>query len=80
MPALQENEGGVALNAQAPNIILQKPRRRYYSIKNLQGNYVLLDFWHRGATLAEWKILNVVCHCIKNITTKDLKFFGVFRC
>lgn len=41
---LQENEGGVALNAQAPNIILQKPRRRYYSIKKPTGELCFIRF------------------------------------
>lgn len=42
---VEESEGGVALNAQAPNIILESPNGDSIQLKNLQGNYVLLDFW-----------------------------------
>lgn len=42
---LQETEGGVALNTEAPNIVLQNPNGDTIQLKNLQGNYVLLDFW-----------------------------------
>lgn len=42
---MDETQGGVALNTQAPNIILQTPNGDTIQLKNLQGNYVLLDFW-----------------------------------
>ena len=38
-------EGGVALNTQAPNIVLQNPNGDTIQLKNLEGNYVLVDFW-----------------------------------
>ncbi len=41
----KQNEGGVALNTQAPNIILESPNGDTIQLKNLQGNYVLVDFW-----------------------------------
>lgn len=42
---LAESEGGVALNTQAPNIVLLSPNGDTIQLKNLQGNYVLVDFW-----------------------------------
>ncbi|MDB5227400.1 MAG: alkyl hydroperoxide reductase [Bacteroidota bacterium] len=42
---LGETQGGVALNTDAPNIILQDPKGDTIQLKNLLGNYVLLDFW-----------------------------------
>lgn len=42
---MAENEGGVALNTVAPNIILQNPNGDTIQLSNLKGNYVLLDFW-----------------------------------
>jgi len=42
---LAQSEGGVALNTQAPNIVLQSPNGDTVQLKDLQGNYVLLDFW-----------------------------------
>lgn len=43
--AMAQNEGGIAINTQAPNIILENPNGDTIQLKNLQGNYVLLDFW-----------------------------------
>lgn len=42
---MAETEGGVALNTQAPNIVLPSPNGDTIQLKNLQGNYVLVDFW-----------------------------------
>lgn len=42
---MAEAEGGIALNTQAPNIVLENPNGDTIQLKNLQGNYVLLDFW-----------------------------------
>lgn len=42
---IAENEGGVALNSIAPNIVLLNPNGDTVELKKLQGNYVLLDFW-----------------------------------
>lgn len=42
---MAETEGGVALNTQAPNIVLQNPNGDTIQLNNLKGNYVLLDFW-----------------------------------
>ena len=42
---LGETQGGVALNTDAPNIILQDPKGDTIQLKNLLGNYVLVDFW-----------------------------------
>ena len=42
---MAETQGGVALNTEAPNIILQNSAGDTIQLKNLQGNYVLLDFW-----------------------------------
>lgn len=42
---LAQTEGGVPLNTQAPNIVLQNPNGDTIQLKNLQGNYVLVDFW-----------------------------------
>ena len=42
---LAETQGGVALNTQAPNIILQNPNGDSIQLKNLLGKYVLVDFW-----------------------------------
>ena len=42
---LAETQGGVALNTQAPNIILQNPNGDSIQLKNLLEKYVLVDFW-----------------------------------
>lgn len=42
---MAEADGGIALNTQAPNIVLSTPNGDTIQLKNLQGNYVLLDFW-----------------------------------
>ncbi len=42
---MEETEGGVALNTQAPNIVLPNPNGDSIQLKNLEGHYVLLDFW-----------------------------------
>lgn len=42
---MQEAEGGIALNTVAPNIVLESPNGDTIQLKNLQGSYVLLDFW-----------------------------------
>lgn len=42
---MEQNEGGVALNTKAPDIILQNPSGDTIELKSLEGNIVLLDFW-----------------------------------
>ena len=42
---MEQNEGGVALNTKAPDIILQNPSGDTIQLKSLEGNIVLLDFW-----------------------------------
>ena len=42
---METTESGVALNTKAPNIILQNPNGDTIQLKNLEGNYVLVDFW-----------------------------------
>ena len=42
---LAEADGGIALNVQAPNIVLATPNGDTIQLKDLKGNYVLLDFW-----------------------------------
>ncbi|MCB0507886.1 MAG: AhpC/TSA family protein [Bacteroidetes bacterium] len=41
----EQNQGGIAVNTQAPNIILENPNGDTIQLKNLQGKIVLLDFW-----------------------------------
>ena len=40
-----QNKGGIALNTQAPNIILENPNGDTIQLNDLKGNIVLLDFW-----------------------------------
>ncbi|HPW86180.1 MAG TPA: TlpA disulfide reductase family protein [Chitinophagales bacterium] len=42
---LQQNAGGLALNTEAPNIVLATPNGDTIQLKDLRGKYVLLDFW-----------------------------------
>ncbi|HRH57273.1 MAG TPA: TlpA disulfide reductase family protein, partial [Chitinophagales bacterium] len=42
---METTESGVALNTKASNIILQNPNGDTIQLKNLEGNYVLVDFW-----------------------------------
>ena len=42
---LKQQENGLAINTQAPNIVLQNPTGDTIQLKNLLGKYVLLDFW-----------------------------------
>ncbi len=42
---MAESEIGIALNSQAPNIILQNPNGDTIQLNSLKGKYVLLDFW-----------------------------------
>ena len=42
---MKEQENGLAVNTQAPNIVLQNPKGDTIQLKNLLGKYVLLDFW-----------------------------------
>jgi thiol-disulfide isomerase/thioredoxin len=42
---MDETQGGIALGDEAPNIALPTPAGDTVQLKNLQGSYVLLDFW-----------------------------------
>ncbi|MFN8283722.1 MAG: TlpA disulfide reductase family protein [Chitinophagales bacterium] len=42
---MKQQENGLPVNTQAPNIVLQNPKGDTIQLKNLQGKYVLLDFW-----------------------------------
>jgi peroxiredoxin len=42
---LQEEQGGLPIGSKAPNITLPNWNGDTLSLKNLQGKYVLLDFW-----------------------------------
>jgi peroxiredoxin len=42
---MNETESGIPVGEAAPNIVLQSPSGDTIQLKNLQGNYVLLDFW-----------------------------------
>jgi thiol-disulfide isomerase/thioredoxin len=42
---LEQQDNGLPINVQAPNIVLQNPRGDSIQLKNLLGKYVLLDFW-----------------------------------
>lgn len=42
---MKEQENGLPINIQAPNIVLQNPKGDTIQLKNLLGKYVLLDFW-----------------------------------
>jgi thiol-disulfide isomerase/thioredoxin len=42
---LAETQTGIAENTQAPNIVIANPNGDTIQLKDLQGKYVLLDFW-----------------------------------
>lgn len=71
-----QNQGGVALNTQAPNIVLQNPNGDTIQLKDLQGNYVLLDFWASWCGPCRQENPNVV-KLYKQYHDKGFQIFSV---
>lgn len=70
------NQGGVALNFMAPNIVLQNPNGDTIQLKDLQGNYVLVDFWASWCGPCRQENPNVV-RLYKQYHEKGFEIFSV---
>jgi thiol-disulfide isomerase/thioredoxin len=73
---LAQEEGGIAISSYAPNIILQSPEGDSIQLKNLQGNYVLLDFWASWCQPCRMENPNVVA-LYKKYHDKGFEIFSV---
>lgn len=72
----KQNQGGVALNSMAPNIVLQNPNGDTIQLKDLKGNYVLVDFWASWCGPCRQENPNVV-RLYKQYHDKGFEIFSV---